>query len=229
MNGFIKKVLGWVCVAGGVGAAEGCNVYRSFVDPCYPERYQFMARQEVNEAFGAQVMNGHILDQTVWNYHFEVEGDKKPTDKLTPAGMEHLKYLARRRPYPDPIIYLQTAQDIPYDPADPDKLFEARQDLNNRRVQAILRFLGAQTALREVPFRVEIHDPGEVGTSAVPLTRLAQQWHNGVIGTLRAGVGGGGAAIGGTPIGGAGATGVTGGGVAGGGMGGGATGGGRGY
>ena len=68
-----------------------------------------------------QVSNGHVLDQTVWNYDFE-----PGTDKLTGGGLEHLAYLARRRPQPDPMVYLQTAQDVAYDPASPDKLAATR-------------------------------------------------------------------------------------------------------
>ena len=42
-----------------------------------------------------QMINGHVLDQGVYDEHFEAG-----TDKLTPGGQEHLKYLARRRPQP---------------------------------------------------------------------------------------------------------------------------------
>ncbi len=64
-----------------------------------------------------------MLDQTVWNYHFE-----PGTDKLTPGGLEHLAYLARRRPYPDPVVFLQTAQDVAYDPARRTKMRGARAE-----------------------------------------------------------------------------------------------------
>ena len=72
--------------------------------------------------FAPQVNNGQVLDQTIWNYHFE-----PGTDRLTAGGLEHLAYIARRRPHPDTAVYLQTAQDVAYDPASPDKLAETRR------------------------------------------------------------------------------------------------------
>ena len=64
--------------------------------------------------FQPQVENGHILDQTLWNTHFEYG-----TDKLNGAGMDKLDQLARRRPPPDPLLFLQTARDIGYDAEKP--------------------------------------------------------------------------------------------------------------
>ena len=43
MKGFIKKRLA-ACVAGGLVLAGGC-CYRDLVDPCYPERFEYAARQ----------------------------------------------------------------------------------------------------------------------------------------------------------------------------------------
>src|SRR5947209_1669583 len=149
MNGFIKNLLLATGLAGVLAVGAGCDCYRNLVDPCYPARYEFQSRQEVNAAMAPQVYNGHVLDQTVWNYQFE-----PATDRLTPGGMEHLAYLARRRPCPDPVIYLQTAQDIPYDPATADKFAETRINLDNRRIQAVQTYLNAQTAGRHIPFDV---------------------------------------------------------------------------
>src|SRR3989442_571602 len=103
-------------LAEGVALAGGCQ-YRDLVDPCYPERYEHAARVEVRSIFAPQVHNGHVLDQTIWNSYFEAG-----TDRLTPAGLEQLAYLVRRRPAPDPVVYLQLAQDVPvaYDPDHPD-------------------------------------------------------------------------------------------------------------
>src|SRR5437867_1886311 len=99
MKGFITRTVTVLCAGSGLALAGGCW-YRDIVDPCYPQRYEFVARQEVGAAFAPQVFNGHVLDQTIWNYQFE-----GGTDKLTPGGMEHLAYLARRRPFPDGVIY----------------------------------------------------------------------------------------------------------------------------
>jgi hypothetical protein len=171
----------------------GCG-YDDVVDPCYPQRYDAMAIHEVNEAMAPQMLNGHILEQTVWNDQFEAD-----SDRLTPGGQEHLKFLARRRPHADPVVFLETAQDVKYDPASPEKYVQARADLNNKRVQAIQKFLGAYTAAAPQEFRVVVHDAPEPGQSAIGVARAVLLMHNSYQGALQAGggagaTGGGGAA-----------------------------------
>ena len=94
MNGFIGKRL-WakamLLLSGartGAAAARCCD-YRNLVDPCYPDRYEYMSRKETQAALGAQVQKGHMLDQTVWMYHFEYG-----TDQLNRMGLDHLAMLA---------------------------------------------------------------------------------------------------------------------------------------
>jgi hypothetical protein len=149
------------------------------VDPCYPQRYKFAAETEVHQAFDPQVANGHVLDQTVWTHDFE-----RGTDRLTPGGMDHLAYLARRRPAPDPVVYLQMPQDVAYDPAAPEAFVKARESLKDRRVQAIEKYLTAQTAGRPVSFVVQVHDPAEPGYSAVAGNIAVQQMYTGYRGNL---------------------------------------------
>jgi hypothetical protein len=195
MKGFIAKTV-TVLGLGGVAAAGGCSAYRDVVDPCYPERYEYMARREVDAAFTPQVNNGHVLDQTMWNYHFlrdPVTG--VGTDVLTEGGQLHLAYLARRRPHPDPVIYLQTAQDIPYDPKEPGRFVEARVRLDAARIAAIQNYLRSQTAGRDVAFQVAIHDPAVPGISANPAARAVADMYTGSRGNL---TGGGGGTSGGT-------------------------------
>jgi hypothetical protein len=162
MKGFIAKTVVAVGLSGGALVASGCY-YRDLVDPCYPQRYEYAARMEVNQALAPQVRNGHILEQTVWNYDFE-----PGTARLTPGGMEHLAYLARRRPTPDTCIYLQVAEppDIMFDPKAPEKYAEGRAKLDNDRILAIQSYLGAETAGRNLAFTVVVHDPAEVGMPA---------------------------------------------------------------
>src|SRR5687768_14578039 len=107
MKGLITKAA-LLCSA--VFGSVGCYGYRDLVDPCWPERYWYSSRQLEKAAFAPQVQNGHVLDQTVWNYHFD-----GGTDRLNAMGIDHLARLARRRPSPDPLLFLQTAQDIGYD------------------------------------------------------------------------------------------------------------------
>jgi hypothetical protein len=158
MKGIMARQLTAVGLTAVLALGGGCEVYRNLVDPCYPERYESMARHEVSDATAPQINNGHVLDQTVWNYHFE-----PGTDKLTKGGLEHLAYLARRRPCPDGTIFLQTAQDVDYDQAAPDKFAKVRADLDRRRTQAVQNYLAASTAGRQLAFAVVIHDPSEVG------------------------------------------------------------------
>src|SRR5262245_31903311 len=102
MKGFITRGVLVVCGAHGLAVASGCLAYDDLVDPCWPERYNKMARDEMRASAAPQVQNGHVLDQTVWNYQFE-----PGTDRLTPGGMDHLTYLVQRRPSPDAQLYLQ--------------------------------------------------------------------------------------------------------------------------
>lgn len=172
MKGLIRLAGSGLCTLGALAGMSGCDRYRDLVDPCYPTRYMYMARREVKAALAPQINNGHVLDQTIWNYHFETG-----TDRLTAGGLDQLAYLARRRPHPDTLIFLQTAQDIPYDPAAPDKLAETRQELDCKRIQAIQKFLTAQTAA-QCMFKVEVHDPAEVGLNAIPANASIQLMFN---------------------------------------------------
>jgi hypothetical protein len=182
MNGFIAKALAGLCGAGALGAA-GCYglSYRDWVDPCYPERYEYAARQETNGVMAPQIQNGHVLDQTVWNGDFEAG-----SDRLTPGGLEHLKYLARRRPHPDPIIWVQAAQDVGYDPAAAEQYTRKRFELTSSRVQAVQNFLTAYAAGSGAEFQVRVHDPAEAGQSAVGIGRAVQLMHASYQGTLPA-------------------------------------------
>jgi hypothetical protein len=196
MKGFMASCVNALCVTSGLAVVGGCDRYRNLVDPCYPERYEYAARNEVIAAFAPQVHNGHFLDQTVWNYHFE-----PGTEKLTPGGMDHLMYLARRRPYPDCTLYLATAHDILYDPAGPAKYAEQRMNLDQRRIQAIQNYLTAETAGRHVNFEVVVHDPAEPSLAAVPVGISIGKMYPGFQGTLgpTAGIGAPGAAAGAAP------------------------------
>jgi hypothetical protein len=116
--------------------------------------------------------------------------------------MDHLTYLARRRPCPDPKVYLQTAQDVPYDGALPDKFVEARAELDRRRIQAVEKFLTAITAGRPMTFEVCLHDPADVGMAAIPAQLMVGQMYLGYKGNLPASAGTTAGGLGGTaPVG----------------------------
>lgn len=146
--------LAGVVLAGGVALAAGC----AHGDPCWPDRYANEARAAVVANFQPQVENGQVLDQTLWNQHFAYG-----TDRLNGAGMDKLDQVARRRPQPDPRLFLQTARDIPFDPARPDEYAARRAELDTRRTAAVQKYLAATLTGRPAPFDIQIHDPAYPG------------------------------------------------------------------
>ena len=163
MKRFFRNSLTGLALGTGALSLAGCcqhYTYRDLVDPCWPERYNSQARRTTREVFDTQAANGHVLDQTVWNYHWEIDPKTGgPSDKLTLAGMEHLKYLSRRRPCPDPRIYLQTAQEVPGGAALPlEKFAAARAEIDTKRSAAIQAYLAAVTSGRDqsVPYEVVV-------------------------------------------------------------------------
>jgi hypothetical protein len=168
MKGFVQKTALGLGLGMLVSLAAGCVAeYRERVDPCWPERYNYLARQSVRGTFNAQAMNGHILDQTVWNQHFE-----PGTDRLNDAGRAHLKYLARRMPAPDPQVFVQPAYDI----EGPILDVNALKDLNEKRVASVQRYLTAMMALRNMPvsFEVALRDAAEPGLPSRAAANLYQ-------------------------------------------------------
>jgi hypothetical protein len=189
MNGFIRKTVLVGCLLAG---SVGCCEYRDLVDPCYPMRYSAMARNEVNMAFAPQVQNGHVLDQTVWNYFFE-----PGSDRLTQLGTDRLAYIARRRPAPDCNVWLQTAQDIPYDSAAPERMAEARHDLDTKRIASVQRYMTAYTAGHPVAFNIVVSDPSDPSISGTFINgAILQMYGRARAGLLSSGGGGGGGSAG---------------------------------
>jgi hypothetical protein len=196
MKGVILKAAVVLALALGTAAwAETPVAYQVF-DRCWPYRYSYLAERELNWAFAPQVINGHILDQTVWNHFFE-----PGTDRLTPGGIAHLQYVARRRPVPDTTIYLATAMDLPYDPGTPDRYCGARQDLDMRRVVAIQKFLTGLNCGRPMDYKVCVHDPAVPSQAGTPIGSAIVQMYarfRGGLATAAGGAGGGGTGGGGT-------------------------------
>ncbi len=197
MNGFIARALALTCGSALLATAAGCYGYTDLVDPCWPERYAYEARHEVNGTSEPQIANGHVLDQTVWNWMFE-----PGSDRLTWGGQDHLAYLIRRRPFPDCQVFLQTAQDLTYDPNAPEKFAQGRSDLDAKRIVAVQKYMTAAAAGRHVDFQVTVIDPSDPGISAIPANVAISKMYAGAQGVLAAG--GGAAASGPTGGGGAG-------------------------
>ncbi|HZZ77853.1 MAG TPA: hypothetical protein VFE62_05010 [Gemmataceae bacterium] len=161
MKGFIKHSAAVALFGAGLLAVIGCDCYRSIVDPCWPERYNSIARKSVRDMANAQADKGHILEQTVWNWHWEADPKTgAASDRLNPAGMAVLQRISRTLPCPDFQLYLQNAQDIPYvEGVPPEKLVRSRNELNDRRAAAIQRFMATQAALHGGGnFQVAVHD-----------------------------------------------------------------------
>jgi hypothetical protein len=181
MNGFINKpiALTWA-ICGLAALGGGCDCYRNVVDPCYPQRYNAEARENVISSIAPQVNNGHVLDQTVWSYQFEAG-----SDKLNSGGVQQLAYFVRRRPAPDPVVYVQTAQDLTLDANNLDKFGEERAQLDAKRVETVRKTLAAMTTGRGQSFEVMVHDPHEVGMSAIAIARQDQLRNAGMQGSLQ--------------------------------------------
>ncbi len=150
----------------------GCFGYRDVVDPYYPKRYNVDARNSVRAALAPQVSNGNVLDQTVWDFHFETG---KP--ELNVMGKDHLKRLARRRPVAQEVIFLQVAQN-------PDEIAN-NKELNKARSENIKTYMTKISQDKVHPeFQVVLHDPAEVSGSGVESARIIGGKQSGVSGVF---------------------------------------------
>lgn len=171
------------CGAGGGVAGDGIRTGGNMpYDPCYPERYSAAARGEVLAAFGAQAYNGHVLNQTIWNWYFEAG-----SDRLTPAGRAKLDSISQVRPGPDPRLYLQVARDVPANAENMDSVAGQRDDLTAKRVAAVQKYMGAQPAIHPVAYEIYVHDPDVPG---IPAVFAAISFRGQALG-YRGGIGGG--------------------------------------
>ena len=168
--------------------------YTNLVDPCWPERYSQQAREAALNPHDIQVANAQVIDQTIWNYHFEAGGSA-----LNANGRQRLDYIARRLPVPDARVYVQTARDLPYDAAAPEKLVNARAELDAKRSQSILAYLSAQPNGPKTNFEVQAIDAFDPGVNsagpAQSVRGLPAQYRstlNGAVGSSLQGAGGGG-------------------------------------
>lgn len=162
---------------------EGWTRYYNAVDPCWPERYNAQARANTLAPFAAQVNNGHVLEQTVWNWHFETS-----SDKLNPAGQAKLDAIATARPQPDGRVYLQVARDVPaYGAGGLETVAARREDLTARRAETIRKYLAAQPALQPVSYEVFVIDAPTPGMPAEFSARGYRGQATGYVGGLQSG------------------------------------------
>ena len=150
----------------------GCFGYRDVIDPYYPKRYNVDARNSVRTALAPQERNGNVLDQTVWDFHFETG---KP--ELNAMGKDHLKRLARRRPVAQEVIFLQVAQN-------PDEKVN-NKELNKARSENIKAYMTKISQDKVHPeFQVVLHDPAEVSGSGIEARNIINGKQLGVTGSF---------------------------------------------
>jgi hypothetical protein len=165
MNRFVRAasaaaVLGFGALGCTSSGGKTCgDRYRDYVDTSWPERYNATARQEVVAPFATQVNNGHVLNQTIYNWHFE-----PGTATLNAAGVQKLDSLARTRPGLDPRLYVQTARDLPTTPDTIQHLTAHRTELDNQRAAMVQKYMASQPGAPAV--EVSIHDPSVPGIEA---------------------------------------------------------------
>lgn len=198
MKRMMRVAAAAVLVSGGIGcthnhgdrdgAAGGGGVYRSFVDPCWPERYNATARSEVIAPFAQQVNNGTVMNQTIWNWYFE-----KGSEKLTPAGMAKLDSIAQTRPSPEPRLYLQAARDLEATNDNLDKIAGDRETLTQKRAATVMKYLGTQPAIgNPTTYEIFVHDTPTLGMPASFTAASIRDQQRGYVGTLPGAQGGSG-------------------------------------
>lgn len=128
----------------------------------WPNYYTAQARHSVFRPLMDQAHNGLILDQTLWNYHWDLEAP----EELHRMGMAQLDRLAKRHIYhcEGPLrLHLQVSHDVRYDPQDRRKVQEKRVELTRKRLEAVVAYM--TTTYPSIAFTISVHDPRTVGMS----------------------------------------------------------------
>ena len=150
----------WAAALLGVLSITGCyGTFHEVVDPCYPERYNCKARENVAEVRQLQVQNGLAYEQTLYVHHFNAG-----TESLNPGGIALLSRLANRRPAADTTIFFQTAQnsyDLDY--KKPEEYASKRKELDEKRKVEIEKFLKVERP--DLTFTVLVSNPAKLGMS----------------------------------------------------------------
>lgn len=146
MTGKTRKAF-VAALAAGVLGAVGCSgpgLQESFQNVnnnnSWPERNSALARQAVLHPFEVQQNNAAVVNDVILNAHFD-----NGTDALNGVGRDKLDQLARRMPSPNPVVWLQTANDVVYESKSPDKSAAARAELDTKRSAAVLAYLRASS------------------------------------------------------------------------------------
>ncbi len=193
MNGFIKRTAA-VVVLGSAAALPGCckDATLGCYDNCWLERYSYQAKQSEMQTFDAQVNNGHVLDQTVFAYHFDARHGQADQGRPGAPGLPGAAPSSARpedlfADGPGPALRLGRAGAI--------QQRSQRTGLQARGGDSA--FLNADTAGRPMAFEVIVHDAPTPGLATQPIGNAVQRHYDSFTGSLATGTaagGGGGAA-----------------------------------
>jgi outer membrane protein OmpA-like peptidoglycan-associated protein len=180
-------------LAAGVMGAVGCagpGLQESFQNVnnnnSWPERNSALARQAVLHPFEVQQNNAAVVNDVILNAYFD-----NGTDVLNGVGRDKLDQLARKMPAPNPVIWLQTSNDVVFDAKAPDKTSAARGELDQKRAGAVLAYLNARPAARGTGYNVQVVDnPDPTTNSTGPSSAvrgLQGQYKSGITGSVGGG------------------------------------------
>jgi hypothetical protein len=156
MNRYTRAAAAALLMVGGLGSL-GCvttgkgggSRYRNAVDPSWPDRYNYAAREAVMAPFAQQVANGHFEERTLWNWYFE-----PGSDRLHPAGMAKLDAISRRPN--DNKLFLQYAGDLPLTPDNAATIVDQRHELTAKRAAIVRQYLATKPGTPE--YDIAVHN-----------------------------------------------------------------------
>lgn len=197
MKRYVRAAAAAIVMAGGLGSvgcvhrtgSTGDGAHGNWIDPSWPDRYNYAARQAVIAPFAQQVANGHFINQVVWNWYFE-----PGTDTLNGAGMEKLDSIARSTPNPDTKLFIQTSRDLGVTPDNMAKVGALRDDLTARRAAAVQRYMATQPG-PTVVYEISVVDMPTPGVYAPFVTNAFRGQTRGYVGGLQGATGSGSATI----------------------------------
>ncbi len=138
------------------------TVHSAFAkDPCLVYRPRVLTRSSrcsVTQILEREHAEALVLAQTLWNHHFEQD-----SAELRASGRAHLDRLARRYPFGNMELSIQSAHDFRFNDDNHAAYFKHRSELDAARTKAVADYL--QMVLPENPVAIQIHDRPPVGIS----------------------------------------------------------------
>jgi len=97
------KVLSCAALTAALALAVGCKL---LPDNEWPEPYTSIAKEEVQAPIDIQVANARVVEQTLWDYHFEPN-----SERLNSTGRQRLRWIAPQAQDTYPVIYVAAIDD----------------------------------------------------------------------------------------------------------------------